>query len=148
MYCYHCDILLTNENESVEHIIPNAIGGRLKSKKLLCKSCNSLLGELYDSELCKSLMVISGVLDIKRQKGVTQDIKNVRSDSGRLYNLVNGRHPVPIAPEIKINEADNNVPMKEYDLNEALLYSGRALSLNSNFEYGILIRNRIIALMN
>ena len=37
--CYLCRQVLSKENESVEHIIPNSIGGRLKSKKLLCKKC-------------------------------------------------------------------------------------------------------------
>ena len=36
-YCYICGKELTKLNESEEHIIPNAIGGKLKSKKLICK---------------------------------------------------------------------------------------------------------------
>lgn len=51
--CYFCGQILSRENESVEHIIPNSIGGKLKSKKLLCKDCNSKLGEKYDSEVSK-----------------------------------------------------------------------------------------------
>lgn len=45
--CYLCGKLLNEANSSVEHIIPNAIGGHLKSKNLLCKDCNSNTGELY-----------------------------------------------------------------------------------------------------
>ena len=36
------------EKLSEEHIIPNCICGRLKSKKLLCKDCNSGLGDSID----------------------------------------------------------------------------------------------------
>ncbi|MED4129465.1 HNH endonuclease [Shouchella miscanthi] len=32
MQCYVCDTVLTRENESEEHILLNAIGGKLKSK--------------------------------------------------------------------------------------------------------------------
>ena len=35
--CYICCEELTKDNDSVEHIIPNAIGGKLKSKELICK---------------------------------------------------------------------------------------------------------------
>ena len=62
--CYLCRQVLSKENESVEHIIPNSIGGRLKSKKLLCKKCNSKLGTEYDSEVSKMFnasMIIFGV---------------------------------------------------------------------------------------
>lgn len=62
--CYLCKQVLSKENESVEHIIPNSIGGKLKSEKLLCKKCNSKLGTEYDSEVSKMFnasMIISGV---------------------------------------------------------------------------------------
>ena len=32
------------EELSEEHIIPNVLCGRLKSKNLICKNCNSWLG--------------------------------------------------------------------------------------------------------
>ena len=62
--CYLCKQVFSKENESLEHIIPNSIGGRLKSKKLLCKKCNSKLGTEYDSEVSKMFnasMIIFGV---------------------------------------------------------------------------------------
>ena len=46
--CYLCGTLLNESNRSVEHIIPNAIGGHLKSKNLLCKDCNSNTGQKID----------------------------------------------------------------------------------------------------
>lgn len=109
MTCYYCNDTLTSENESIEHIIPNAIGGRLKSKELLCKKCNSLLGEKYDSELCNSLSTISGCLDIKRQKGENPTIKNVRSESGKKYNLIKGRHPEMASPIVDLDKDSNTV---------------------------------------
>lgn len=43
-HCYLCGVLLDKSNSSVEHIIPNALGGNLKSRQLLCKKCNSDIG--------------------------------------------------------------------------------------------------------
>lgn len=109
MTCYYCNDTLTSDNESIEHIIPNAIGGRLKSKELLCKKCNSLLGKKYDAELCNSLSTISGFLDIKRQKGENPTIKNVSSESGKKYNLIKGRHPEMSSPIIDLDKDSNTV---------------------------------------
>ena len=53
--CYLCGTLLNESNRSVEHIIPNAIGGHLKSKNLLCKDCNSNTGQKIDAEISKQL---------------------------------------------------------------------------------------------
>ncbi len=109
MNCYCCNQQLTAETESVEHIIPNAIGGRLKSKELLCKGCNSMFGDTIDAELCKQLIVIAGALNIKRESGKNPIIKNVKSESGEMYHLQNGRNPIPVAPEININEKENTI---------------------------------------
>ena len=40
-YCYICGSELTEENQSDEHIILNAIGGHLHSYSILCKKCNN-----------------------------------------------------------------------------------------------------------
>lgn len=109
MECYYCNDPLTIENESIEHIIPNAIGGRLKSKELLCKKCNSSLGEKYDSELCNSLSTISGFLDIRREKGENPTIKNVKSESGEKYNLIKGRHPEMASPVVELDKDNNTI---------------------------------------
>lgn len=80
MECYICDSKLTKNNETEEHIILNSIGGRLKSKNLMCKSCNSKLGSNIDHLLAKQLNPIANLLDIKRDRGEPQNIKGKYSD--------------------------------------------------------------------
>src|SRR5699024_8821486 len=75
MKCYGCDEEITKENETEEHIILNAIGGKLKSKKILCKSCNSNFGSEIDESLAKQLNPIANLLDIKRDRGKPQNVK-------------------------------------------------------------------------
>ena len=48
--CFVCGTVLTEENSSDEHILLNALGGHIHSKKLLCKRCNSVLGTTSDEE--------------------------------------------------------------------------------------------------
>lgn len=109
MECYYCNSAITEINKSEEHIIPNAIGGRLKSKKLLCHDCNGKLSKLYDAKLCADLNVITSSLVIKREKGLPPEIKNIRSDSGELFHLKMGRMPTMSSPKIDINREENIV---------------------------------------
>lgn len=72
--CYICGEELTKDNTSVEHIIPNSIGGKLKSKELICKKCNNKLGHSTDNELAKQLEFFTNFLNINRERGKPNDI--------------------------------------------------------------------------
>lgn len=55
MTCYYCGIELTQENRTREHIIPEALGGRLTSSEILCRTHNSILGRTVDIQLFERL---------------------------------------------------------------------------------------------
>lgn len=67
--CYNCNTPLTESNITEEHIILNAIGGKLKSKELICRRCNSEFGDSSDKALAKALQPFSTLLDINRNRG-------------------------------------------------------------------------------
>ena len=67
-HCYVCDEELTDTNTSDEHIILNAIGGHLHSKTLLCKSCNSKLGETADAKLAEDLSFYTDMLKVEKAR--------------------------------------------------------------------------------
>lgn len=77
MNCYVCDIEITKERETDEHILLNAIGGKLKSKKLICSGCNSDFGSEIDDTLAAQLNPIGNLLDIKRDRGQPQNVKGI-----------------------------------------------------------------------
>lgn len=83
--CYICGEKLTKDNISVEHIIPNAIGGKLKSKELICKKCNSKLGDSMDNELAKQLEFFSNHLNIDRERGKPNDIIFIEKETNMEY---------------------------------------------------------------
>lgn len=83
--CYICGEKLTKDNTSVEHIIPNAIGGKLKSKELICKKCNSKLGDSMDNELAKQLEFFSNHLNIDRERGKPNDIIFTEKETNMEY---------------------------------------------------------------
>jgi len=47
--CALCDIKITKDNDTKEHIIPNAIGGRKKITGFICKDCNLRSGDEWES---------------------------------------------------------------------------------------------------
>lgn len=82
--CWFCSEEITEVNKSWEHIIPNCLGGRLRSNDLLCKNCNNELGHTLDDMLCQQIYLPT-ILGITRQRGPIPDRVRVSSDSGKAY---------------------------------------------------------------
>jgi len=87
MKCYVCDDALNKDNETDEHIIINAIGGRLKSKKLLCRDCNSDFGAKIDTKLAKELNIFANMLMIRRDRGNPQEIIGTKESTNEQYSI-------------------------------------------------------------
>lgn len=100
--CYLCDKVLCDWNSSKEHIIPNALGGHLKSQHILCKECNSILGEELDNIL-SSRINLPTLLDIKRDRGKTKEIVG-KTQSGKKYLIDRNLKPKNEKIETKILE--------------------------------------------
>ena len=107
--CYCCEEQITNNNSSVEHILLNAIGGKLKSKKLLCKECNSNFGDSYDSELSKQLLFLSSFLNVKRDRGNHPKLKGGKTDSGLDIDFLAGGKPYYAKPSVETTNKDGEV---------------------------------------
>jgi hypothetical protein len=69
--CVVCDDRINPKNDSKEHVIPEAIGGRLKVKGFICKRCNSDAGGTWDAKLASQLHPLSLMFGVKRQRGST-----------------------------------------------------------------------------
>jgi HNH endonuclease len=67
--CVLCPVEITDENDSREHIIQNAIGGRKQVKGVLCTNCNSTTGAEWDAEFARKLQPLSAFFAITRQRG-------------------------------------------------------------------------------
>ena len=93
--CYLCGNKITDDNKTVEHIILNALGGKLKSSQLICRSCNSMFGNTMDSNLAKQLEFFANYLDIKREHGLVQDIEMVKESTGEKYKVTSKGVPIP-----------------------------------------------------
>lgn len=68
--CALCTALLTPENDSREHLILNALGGRRAVKGFICDPCNNTSGHAWDAVLAKQLNAFSLFFHITRQDGI------------------------------------------------------------------------------
>jgi len=70
-------------NQTEEHVIPQAIGGRLKVKDFICRSCNNKFGHKWDSILSEQLSFFVTSLNIKREKKLPNYL--VKTLDGKEY---------------------------------------------------------------
>ena len=77
-YCYITDERLS-PNETDEHIIPNALGGFLKSNKLVLSRINTGLFDKLDAELADRIE-IAFLFKFKRDRGKQPPIKGFNKD--------------------------------------------------------------------
>src|SRR5271166_4990175 len=69
--CLVTDAILNSENNSAAHIIPSALGGRLKPRGLLSREGNTLLNEKFDVPLVEAYRSLMAVVAGSRDSGET-----------------------------------------------------------------------------
>jgi hypothetical protein len=88
--CALCEATITVGNDSEEHLIPNALGGRRKVSGFLCRDCNSATGDTWDAELAKQLLPLCLLLDVVRERGDPPGLRVETSAGERLTIGPNG----------------------------------------------------------
>lgn len=84
--CRGCGEFLTEENDSEAHVIPNALGGRLKPKGIICRECNTKLDTIADHALVTAFGDWPTLLDIPRDRG-SNPPKLIETRNGRRVRL-------------------------------------------------------------
>lgn len=92
--CVLCSVMLTEQNKTKEHIIPNSIGGWDKVENFICRGCNSDTGEKWDAELAKQFNWIALMIGIVRERKSTPS-KLVSTVSGDKFLLQNDGSMLP-----------------------------------------------------
>ncbi len=85
--CYCCGEVIKPSRAAVEHIIPNALGGKLKDRTILCSDCNGELGRAVDAPFCKQMEFVVNRLGIKRERGDPPSIEARMVSSGDPIHL-------------------------------------------------------------
>ena len=74
--CALCATRMSDVNDSREHIIPQAIGGRRSVRGFICQTCNKEKGNKWERALADQFKDISLFLNIKRQKPLPNVVVN------------------------------------------------------------------------
>ncbi|WP_052697625.1 HNH endonuclease [Luteibacter yeojuensis] len=72
--CVICARDMDAGNDSAEHVIPQAIGGRWVVTGFICRSCNSRAGGSWDAVLTKQLAWLSTIVGVVRERGEAPDV--------------------------------------------------------------------------
>jgi hypothetical protein len=91
-WCLICDADLNPHNKTEEHIIPDALGGRLKTTQATCRKCNSTTGHTIDARFSRKLAPIATMLDVKRESR-RRDLVFEHVDTGRKIKIPPGESP-------------------------------------------------------
>lgn len=87
--CIVCGSPIAVVNDSREHIIPNAIGGRRKISGFICRACNGGTGYSWDAELARQLNALCLFFDIARERGESPR-EVVQTSTGEKYVMRSG----------------------------------------------------------
>lgn len=105
--CYLCGEKLTDNNKSLEHIIPNALGGKLKSKEILCRACNNAMADI-DSNLVKFFDFANVMVNPKRDRNNTRQFQAKIDGQDILVKSCN-EITTPFKPTITQTENGKNI---------------------------------------
>lgn len=120
--CALCDISITIENDTKEHIIPNAIGGRKKIKGFICRACNSTSGDSWDKELAKQLNPLNLFFEIKRERGdvPSQSFETTAGDKLKLHANGSMAYEKPVFLETALDDGiSTRINIQARDIKEA-----------------------------
>lgn len=106
--CAICENQITQLNDSNEHILPNAIGGRKKISGFICEECNNSSGDAWEADLAQQLNPLSLLFGIKRDRG-TPPAQLFQTTGGESYKLhADGTMSLP-RPTYKTHPIENGV---------------------------------------
>lgn len=98
------DLLEKGAYASVEHIIPNFLGLKLKSSKLLCTSCNNRLGDKVDGPFSNSIFFYN-LLNYPRDRGrPNRGVLGKATGTGALLRINKDYAATLHKPSIERNE--------------------------------------------
>ena len=92
-----CFVCAEPRSLTVEHVIPQAIGGRLKAR-LYCKVCNEAFGNALDDEISKQFGWVGTLLNIKRARSKAQpyEVKELKSGTTLLFDGKSLKRKTPV----------------------------------------------------
>jgi hypothetical protein len=144
--CILTGVVLTQENDSKAHIIPSALGGRLKPKGILSREANELLNDKIDLPLIQSLEGIMSLLGGMRDRGKNKTIR-MTDEAGVNYEFKFGEPPRLTDPEINMEETREGatvIEIKARNTKEARTLLGKVKAKYPEFDVEEALQHAVV----
>jgi HNH endonuclease len=110
--CIFCDAEL-GENTKPEHVLLNALGGRMTTKRVICSECNNLFGSGIDKALTDQAATFRNLLQLESGSGSTAPIiKNVKAGDQTLNLRGDGEIELVRKPFLTTPNPDGSVKVQ------------------------------------
>ena len=77
--CIFCFVELEDTTKP-EHVLPNALGGRLTTRSAICSSCNNVFGGTFDNELASQVTTLRNMFHLRSGTGnPAPALKNIQA---------------------------------------------------------------------
>lgn len=142
--CILTEAELTLDNNSKAHVIPSALGGRLKPLGILSKKANKMLGEKIDLPLIQALQPIATQLNVSRDRGQNQPFK-IFDGSGKPYWFSFNKPLKLTRPECSEQETEKGtkVTISARDLKEAHTLLGKIVTKYPGLDMDDLMKHAV-----
>lgn len=117
-----------DDSESLEHIIPNALGGKLKSRDILCHKGNQDLNRLIDIPFTKIFESFCLRLDLNKDRKTSPSMRGLHADYAVDVVFKNDRY----------------YPAKPFFDDEKKIIYADSIKTGENYKKHLLNKNRII----
>lgn len=135
-FCILCKEIIP-EKTKPEHVLLNALGGRLTARKIICPDCNNEMGGGPDSDLAESTTFMRNICELKAGDGDDPPQLRALESAGERFDLKLGMKPQirPRRPmEVDINDDGIEVKIEAYSDAEAdKLAEGAAKKIAKHF---------------
>jgi hypothetical protein len=144
----HCLITeepITPENDTKAHVLPSAVGGRLRPRGILSKNGNNLLGDKIDLPLIQAFQSLMNLLNGSRDRGQNRPTP-MTDESGKVFIFKFGE-PLSLAqPEYNEAEVDGNthIVIKARNLKEVRTLLGRAKARYPGFDIDVAMAHAVL----
>lgn len=133
--CILTGVEISADNDSKAHVIPSALGGRLKPTGILSKDANTRLGDLVDLPLTTAFQSLMTLINGSRDRGKNQGVR-MTDGSGRSY-LLNFDQPIRATrPEYGTTEteAGTEINISARDMSELRTLLGKVKKEYPSFD--------------
>lgn len=136
---------ITPQNDSRAHVIPSALGGRLKPFGVLTKDGNGLLGEKVDLPLVEAFQPFMSLLNGSRDRGKNQPVQ-MTDPNGRVYKVEFGEPLKLVNPEYHEEETAEglSIHIGARNMKDLRNLLGRVKAKHPDFDIDEAVRHAVV----